>query len=148
MHRNLIKFGPLVAAALGLAAAPALAQSGGGFDLTWSTIDCGGQTTASTGGSFAVAGTVGQPDAGQMSSANQRVIGGFWAVTAPLPCYANCDASTTPPILNVNDFVCFQQHFAAGDPYANCDGSTTPPVLNIADFVCFQGKFAAGCLAE
>jgi hypothetical protein len=144
--RNLIRVAPLVAA-LGLAAAPALAQTGGGFDVTWSTIDCGGQTAPSTGGGFEVAGTIGQPDAGQMSGPAFVVLGGFWAVTAPMPCYANCDASTTPPILNVNDFVCFQQHFAAGDAYANCDGSTTPPVLNVADFVCFQGKFAAGCLA-
>jgi hypothetical protein len=60
-------------------------------------------------------------------------------------CYANCDGSTTPPILNVADFVCFQQHFAAGDSSANCDGSTVPPVLNVADFVCFQQQFAAGC---
>jgi hypothetical protein len=60
-------------------------------------------------------------------------------------CYANCDGSTVPPILNVNDFVCFQTAFAAGDPYANCDHSTIPPVLNVADFVCFQTKFAEGC---
>jgi hypothetical protein len=61
------------------------------------------------------------------------------------PCYANCDHSTTPPVLNVGDFVCFLSAFAAGDSYANCDGSTTAPVLNIADFVCFQQAFAAGC---
>jgi hypothetical protein len=60
-------------------------------------------------------------------------------------CYANCDGSTTPPILNVNDFICFQQRYAAGDSYANCDGSTAPPVLNVNDFICFQSKFAAGC---
>jgi hypothetical protein len=60
-------------------------------------------------------------------------------------CYANCDGSTTVPVLNVNDFVCFQAEFAAGDPRANCDGSTAPPVLNVSDFVCFQGAFAAGC---
>jgi hypothetical protein len=60
-------------------------------------------------------------------------------------CYANCDASTTPPILNVNDFICFQTRFAAGDSYANCDGSTTPPVLNVNDFICFQTAFASGC---
>jgi hypothetical protein len=29
--------------------------------------------------------------------------------------------------------------------YANCDESTTPPILNIADFLCFQSRFAAGC---
>ena len=60
-------------------------------------------------------------------------------------CYANCDSSTTAPVLNVNDFICFQQKYAAGDAYANCDGSTTPPVLNVNDFVCFQQKYAAGC---
>jgi hypothetical protein len=69
----------------------------------------------------------------------------MWATPAPATCYANCDGSTTPPVLNVNDFVCFQSRFAAGDSYANCDGSTAPPVLNVNDFVCFQTRFAAGC---
>ncbi|MEX2219194.1 MAG: hypothetical protein WD749_10605 [Phycisphaerales bacterium] len=63
----------------------------------------------------------------------------------PPPCYANCDASTTTPLLNVADFGCFLQKFAAGDAYANCDGSTTPPPLNVADFSCFLTRFAAGC---
>jgi hypothetical protein len=31
-------------------------------------------------------------------------------------CYANCDGSTAAPILNVNDFICFQAQFAAGCP--------------------------------
>jgi hypothetical protein len=73
------------------------------------------------------------------------LVGGFWAVTAPDPCYANCDGSTVPPILNANDFQCFLNKYAAGDPYANCDGSTVPPVLNANDFQCFLNKFAAGC---
>jgi hypothetical protein len=60
-------------------------------------------------------------------------------------CYANCDASTTPPILNVLDFSCFLNRFAAGDPYANCDGSTTDPVLTVLDFACFLNRYAAGC---
>jgi hypothetical protein len=81
------------------------------------------------GGWFSMAG--GQPNA-------------FWAHWG-CPCYANCDGSTTAPALNVNDFICFQQRFAAGDPYANCDGSTAPPVLNVNDFICFQTRFAAGC---
>jgi hypothetical protein len=62
-------------------------------------------------------------------------------------CYANCDHSTTPPFLNVSDFTCFLQRFAAGDAYANCDGSTTPPVLGVLDFACFLQKYAAGCSA-
>ena len=62
-------------------------------------------------------------------------------------CYANCDGSSAVPFLNVNDFICFQSKFAAGDSYANCDGSTAAPVLNVNDFICFQSKFAAGCSA-
>jgi hypothetical protein len=65
--------------------------------------------------------------------------------STPPACYANCDGSTTEPILNVADFTCFLSKFAAGDPYANCDGSTTEPILNVADFTCFLSKFAAGC---
>jgi hypothetical protein len=70
------------------------------------------------------------------------------------PCYANCDSSTTPPILNVEDFTCFINEFAAAQSlpheqqlthYANCDQSTTPPVLNVEDFTCFINAFAQGC---
>jgi hypothetical protein len=61
------------------------------------------------------------------------------------PCDANCDASTTPPLLNVLDFICFLNRFGEGSPYANCDGSTAPPVLNVLDLNCFLNRFAAGC---
>jgi hypothetical protein len=67
----------------------------------------------------------------------------LWVWTEP--CYANCDGSTTAPALNVQDFACFLNRFAAGDSYANCDSSTTPPVLNVQDFGCFLNRFAAGC---
>jgi serralysin len=60
-------------------------------------------------------------------------------------CYANCDNSTTSPVLNVADFTCFLQKFAQGHRYANCDNSTTTPTLNVADFTCFLQKFAQGC---
>ena len=64
--------------------------------------------------------------------------------TAPT-CYANCDGSTTTPVLTANDFQCFLNAFAAGSSYANCDGSTTTPVLTANDFQCFLNAFAAGC---
>jgi DNA-binding beta-propeller fold protein YncE len=67
-------------------------------------------------------------------------------VFMPAPvCYANCDGSAAPPALNVGDFTCFLQRFAAGESYANCDNSTVPPVLNVGDFTCFLQSFAAGC---
>ncbi|MFN0131307.1 MAG: GC-type dockerin domain-anchored protein [Phycisphaerales bacterium] len=78
-----------------------------------------------------------------------RPLGLGWTIYAstqqPTTCYANCDQSSTPPVLNVNDFTCFLNKFAAGDPYANCDQSTVPPVLNVNDFTCFMNRFAAGC---
>ncbi len=60
-------------------------------------------------------------------------------------CYANCDGSTAPPVLNTLDFSCFLTKYAAGDPYANCDQSTAPPVINTLDFQCYINQFAAGC---
>jgi hypothetical protein len=67
-------------------------------------------------------------------------------IAEPFTCYANCDASTGSPVLNVADFTCFLQRYAAGDAYANCDGSTAAPALNIADFTCYLQSYAAGCL--
>jgi hypothetical protein len=69
----------------------------------------------------------------------------LWIGDVPGACYANCDSSTAPPLLNVADFSCFLQRFVSGDTYANCDLSTTPPVLNVQDFTCYLRKFAAGC---
>jgi hypothetical protein len=69
----------------------------------------------------------------------------------PSACYADCDQNET---LNVDDFICFINEFAAaqGLPpaqqiahYANCNGSTSEPVLTVDDFICFINEFAQGC---
>ena len=39
----------------------------------------------------------------------------FSNVMGPI-CYGNCDGSSVAPVLNVNDFICFQSRFAAGCP--------------------------------
>ncbi|MEX2219072.1 MAG: matrixin family metalloprotease [Phycisphaerales bacterium] len=67
------------------------------------------------------------------------------SVALTVSCAPNCDESTTPPILNVADFSCFLNRFAANDPWANCDGSSGFPTHNILDMICFINKFAAGC---
>jgi len=67
----------LVLGVLCLAAAVALAQSGGPYDLSWSTVD-GGGATASVGGIYALSGTIGQPDAGTLAGGNYSLLGGFW----------------------------------------------------------------------
>ena len=62
-----------------------LAQSGGGYDLSWNTVDGGGGT--SNGGTYELSGTIGQTDAGTMTGGTYTLEGGFWggvcAVTAP-----------------------------------------------------------------
>lgn len=50
------------------------------YDLSWYTFD-GGGTAAAAGGSFSLAGTIGQPDAGTMNGGSFTLTGGFWAVT-------------------------------------------------------------------
>jgi len=60
-------------------------------------------------------------------------------------CYANCDASKVAPCLNVNDFICFNNLYAASSTKANCDASTIPPTLNVNDFICFNNLYASSC---
>jgi hypothetical protein len=52
------------------------------FKLDWSTIDGGGGT--STGGIYTLTGTIGQPEAGQMSGGKFTLVGGFWGVVAAI----------------------------------------------------------------
>ncbi len=98
------------------------------------------------------AGAFGEGTAGTFDAARNAMVilsdsdAQMWSLAACAPtCYANCDGSTATPVLNVLDFGCFLNRFAAADPYANCDGSTTAPVLNVLDFGCFMNHFAAGC---
>ncbi len=70
---------PLLAILLCLAlAVGAFAQSGGGYDLTWNTVD-GGGATWSEGGGYLLGGTAGQPDAGALSGGAYTLNGGFWS---------------------------------------------------------------------
>jgi hypothetical protein len=61
----------------GLLAGIALAQSGNGYDLSWNTVDGGGQTF-STGGRYTLGGTIGQPDAGALTGGGYTLGSGFW----------------------------------------------------------------------
>jgi uncharacterized membrane protein len=68
-----------------------------------------------------------------------------WVVQLGKPvCYANCDGSTVEPILNVADFSCFLQRYAAGHVYGQCDGTLFGPITQ-PDFSCWLGYFAMGC---
>ena len=61
------------------------------------------------------------------------------------PCYADCDQSTGACVLDIFDFVCFQNAFVKGEAYAcECDKSSVN-VCDVFDFLCFQNAFVAGC---
>ena len=52
------------------------------YSIDWFTVDGGGGT--STGGVFALTGTIGQPDAGRMAGGNYSMDGGFWGIIAAI----------------------------------------------------------------
>lgn len=47
------------------------------FELQWFSIDNGG-TISSSGGSYTLSGTIGQPDAGVLDGGDYTIQGGFW----------------------------------------------------------------------
>jgi hypothetical protein len=66
----------LIVLVIAITAWPSFAQSGGGYDLTWSTIDGGGGTSSNSG--YALAGTIGQAEAGVLSGGGYTLNSGFW----------------------------------------------------------------------
>ena len=70
------KSGKVIVLIVLLLFSPALAQVGGTYQLSWSTIDGGGGV--SSGGPYVLSGTIGQPDAGNLAGGQYEVLGGFW----------------------------------------------------------------------
>ena len=86
MKRVIVLIATAVMLLIGLATAdaqgmndPSAPQSN--TDLSRYTID-GGGATFSTSGSYSLGGTIGQPDAGLMSSGSYMLLGGFWSDAA------------------------------------------------------------------
>ncbi len=74
--------GLLFACVIAVAACASAARAQ--LDIPWHTIDGGGGT--STGGTYTLSGTIGQPDAGPtMTGGNYALTGGFWATGSSAP---------------------------------------------------------------
>ena len=144
--------GAAFAAGLSLAASAAPAQP---YAINWSALTAGGRTSAASAGSYTLRASLGQALAGVVGTAGPYSLStGFLVADTPAPCYSNCNASTTAPVVNTADFTCFLQQYSAAIAlpaaqqqahYANCDGSTIAPQVNTGDFTCFLQKYAAGC---
>lgn len=69
---------------LALAPSVARAQSGGDYDLSRSQ-HAGGGLIPVTGGSYALSGTIGQADAGELAGGDFALSGGFWGRISTSP---------------------------------------------------------------
>lgn len=130
----------VVLASLIIAVAVAHAQVGGGFDLTWTTID-GGGTSASAGGTWSLAGTIAQPDASPfsppLSGGSWSLVGGFWPVAAPA-CTApgDLDAIAGPNGLDIQAFInCLQNVNAQNCSCADLNNNGQADPADIPAFV-------------
>lgn len=96
------------------------AQSGGGFELTWSTVDNGGGTSSS--GGFELSGTIGQPDASEpIGNGTFTLKSGFWQSICAAP-EAVTGETIQPSGSSVqlgwtSSAVSFNIYRAANDPY-------------------------------
>ena len=120
-------------------AALVIAQSAGGgsdYDLTWHTIDGGGGT--SSGGSYAISGTIGQPDAGVMTGGDYELAGGYWAATGigiepvcPIVGDLNCDA-----VVNVLDLLILLEGWGSCPDPAACPADLNGDgIVNVLDLL-------------
>ena len=118
------------------------AQSGGGYELSWCTIDGGGIAFA-TGGTFVLGGTVGQPDASNaLTGGAFSLTGGFWFAPACIAHNGDVDANGC-----IDDADLLAVLFAFGNTGSglgrvdtNCDG-----VVDDADLLQVLFHFGSGC---
>ncbi len=121
-----------------VAAVVALAQD---FDLSWHTIDGGGETF-SAGGDFRLSGTIGQPDSGMLTGAAFELSGGFWFPVPPDDC--NSDGGVN--LIDYGDFDGCLSGPDGGLPAPGCscfdlDGDSD---IDLSDVAEFQAAFTGG----
>lgn len=114
---------------------------GGTLEVSWYTID-GGGVMSSTGGDFALSGTVGQPDAGIgiMTGGDFTLSGGFWAVQICPMVASDFDGDCD---VDLDDFTTFE---AAMNGPNQPPGAPAPDLDNdndcdLNDFALFAADF-------
>ena len=117
------------------------------YAIDWYTIDGGGEMW-STGGDFELHGTIGQPDAGEMSGGTFSLTGGFWP---GVPCAPACtcgDLDGSGGKVNLSDFNKFAVCFGLRAPTPQCPQEefdcadlNQDDWINLTDFNTFQVLF-------
>ena len=112
------------------------------FDLSWNTIDGGGGT--STGGTYELSGSAGQPDAapGSLTGGSFELAGGFWpgasTGTVPNTCPADIAPSGGDGLVNINDLLAVINNWGPCPP-GSCPADIAPPggdnTVNVNDLL-------------
>ena len=110
----------------------ALAQSGGGFELQWSSINA---TGTSRGGDYTLSATAGQPDSGHMAGGDFGMTGGFWQCSPPGDFNANSQ-------IDVQDVFLVAAHWGEGVSPYDLDHSGQ---VTVRDIMLVAGTFGATC---
>lgn len=118
----------------------AIGPSGGAYSIPWSTIDSGGVINSS-GGSFVLSGTIGQPDAGPtMTGGSFSLTGGFWAgVNSGPPCPADLNGDGELDFLDISAFLAA---YSGQLPAADLNGDMQWDFLDISAFL---ASYSSGC---
>ncbi len=110
------------------------------YTIPWFTIDGGG--TTSTGGTFSLTGTIGQPDAssfaGPISNDFFSLVGGFWPAAVVPSCAlpGDMDLSTLRNGVDIQGFVrCLLGVSGTNCACADMSGNGTVGVEDIPGFV-------------
>ena len=115
------------------------------FDLSWHTFDAGGGMN-STGGAFALSGTIGQADAQTpqvMAGGAFQLVGGFWPGTAVVcTCPGDMNGDTQKNGLDISQFA--QCVIAGGS--CGCADVDGLPGVNAGDVAVFVTDVLAGSL--
>jgi hypothetical protein len=115
------------------------------FDMSWFTIDCGGQTSDAS--SFELSGTIGQPDAVTMAGGGFELSGGFWALVDASGCGSadfNCDGDIGTDADIEAFFACLGGHCPALPCPASADFNADGDIGTDSDIEAFFRVLGGG----
>lgn len=142
MNRNPI----LIAAATALSALITVTAAAQDFSIPWHTVDGGGHMF-STGGAFALGGTIGQADAGvALTGGAYSLTGGFWVEPPKQACPADLDGDG---LIGQGDLGILLAAFGAcpGEPgyHAGAGALGGDPCVTQADLGVLLASYGTAC---
>jgi hypothetical protein len=139
----MLAFGRKIAIAFTVAVVAAAATLAQDYAIDWHTVDGGGETW-STGGTYEVGGTIGQPDAGALTGTGPggtyTLTGGFWVLP---PCWCLSDMNNDGQ-RNADDIQAFVGCMLANGANCACADLQTDGVLDMNDLDDFVFGLLAG----